>query len=348
MKKAGFKKIISGLLVAALLGALAGCGTETGKTTGENKTAPDVVNIGVQTLVTPELVARSEKIYEEYLGTKVNLVQFDSGADVNKAFSSGSIDIAMFGSSPASLGVAKDLGYEVFWYFDVIGSAESLVATPKSGASTLKDLKGKIVATPFASTAHYSLLNALAAAGLTSSDIELLDMQPNDIYAAWNRGDIDAAYVWNPVLGQIKEGASVITDSAKLAEEGIVTADVGAVRKAFAKDYPEVVVGYVKAQLYALDIYEKDNEKAIKAIAAAAGITEKEAASQVLDFTYPSGKEQIGEDYLGTSDKVGKLAQILKNTADFHVSQGTIESAPALSVFQEAVTGEFVEKALAE
>lgn len=365
MKKHLFKKIIGVVLITGLLGSLAGCGNaSTNKDTSDsevvqkdvaqNETSsesdvPKVVNIGVQTLITPELITRYEKSYEDYLGTKVNLVQFDSGADVNKAFSSGSIDIGAFGSAPASIGIANNLGYEVFWYYDVIGTAESLVATENSGIKTVEDLKGKKVATPFASTAHYSLLNAMKLAGISSADVELLDMQPDDIYAAWKRGDIDAAYVWNPVLGELKkDGGIAITDSGELAKEGIVTADVAAVNKEFAAKYPNVVTNYVKAQLHALDVYENDKDTAIKSIAAVAGIDEDEASSQVEDFTYPSGEEQITEDYLGTTDKKGALAQTLKNTADFLVEQGSIKSAPDLSVFEDNITGEYIEKALNE
>lgn len=366
MRKNWLKKVLSIALTVVVAGSLAACGngndnaskknessqTEANKQEQsgqeEKKDVPEVVNIGVQTLITPELVARYEKIYEEYLGTKVNLVQFDSGADVNKAFSGKSVDIAAFGSSPAALGISSDLGFEVFWYYDVIGSAETLIAAKKSGATKIEDLKGLKVATPFASTAHYSLLNAFKQANIDPSEVELLDMQPDDIYAAWKRGDIDAAYVWNPVLGQLKKEGVVITDSGKLAEQGIVTADVGAVRKEFAKQYPDVVVNYVKAQLYALDKFNKDKDNAVKAIAQAAGITEEDAVSQVQDFTYPSGEDQITEEYLGTKDKKGKLAQTLKNTADFLVEQGSIEKAPELSVFEDSVTGEFIEKALSE
>lgn len=359
MKKSWLKKAGSMVLAVIAAGSLAACGNtgdsgqgtnaQTKAETQQQGGVPEVVNIGVQTLITPELVARYENIYEQYLGTKVNLVQLDSGADVNKAFFGKSVDIAAFGSSPAALGISNDLGFEVFWYYDVIGSAETLIATKKSGAEKVEDLKGLKVATPFASTAHYSLLHALEQANVAPSEVELLDMQPNDIYAAWKRGDIDAAYVWNPVLGELKkEDGTVITDSGKLAEQGIVTADVAAVRKEFADQYPDVVADYVKAQIYALDKFNSDKENAIKEIAEAAGISEEDAASQVEDFTYPSAEEQITDAYLGTEEKKGELAQTLKNTADFLVEQGSIEKAPDLSVFEDSVTGEFIEKALSD
>lgn len=357
MRKNWLKKVWSMVLAVVMIVSLTACGngdTNSGQNASsqingnkQQSDIPEVVNIGVQTLITPELAARYEKIYEKYLGTKVNLVQFDSGADVNKAFSGKSVDIAAFGSSPAALGISNNLGFEVFWYYDVIGSAETLVATKKSGATRIEDLKGLKVATPFASTAHYSLLNVLKQADVEPSEVQLLDMQPNDIYAAWKRGDIDAAYVWNPVLGELeKEDGVVITDSGKLAKQGIVTADVAAVRKEFADQYPDVVVNYVKAQIYALDKFNNDKEDTLKEIATAAGISEEDAASQVEDFTYPSAEEQITKAYLGTKDKKGELAQTLKDTADFLVEQGSIEKAPDLSVFEDSITGEFVEKAL--
>ena len=64
---------------------------------------------------------------------------------------------------------------------------------------------------PFASTSHYSLLNALKQAGLKESDVKLLDLEPNDIHAAWKRGDIDAAYVWYPELNNLVKDGKILT-----------------------------------------------------------------------------------------------------------------------------------------
>ena len=75
-------------------------------------------------------------------------------------------------------------------------------------------LIGKKIATPFASTAHYSLLNALKLNGISEKDVELLDMQPADIYAAWQRGDIDAAYVWEPTLANLLSDGKILLSSA--------------------------------------------------------------------------------------------------------------------------------------
>lgn len=353
-----FKKLLSIILVGVLaLSLLAGCGgssegekkEEGGTETETEASVPEEVNIGVQTLVTPELIARYEGIYEEYLGCKVNLLQFDSGADVNRAFASGSIDIGAIGTSPASIGISTDLGYEVIWFEDVIGKAESLVAREGSGIESVKDLEGKKVATPFASTAHFSLQNAMELNGVDVAKVELYDMQPDDIFAAWTRGDIDAAYVWDPVLTKLfEDGGKAITSSEELAKKGIVTADLAVANKEFAEKYPDVITGYIKAQIYAVDMFNDDKDTALQKIAEAIDITKEEAETQAAGFIYPDGEEQLGDEYFGADGESGKIAEILKQAADFLVEQESIKSAPDLSVFEEYSTGEYIKKALDE
>ena len=329
MKK---KNIIAALVTAGTLTALMGTMVH----------ADDrVVNIGTMNLINGDIIAQYEKLYEEELGVKVNIYTFDSGRDVNTALAAGSIDITELGSSPVALGISSDQDYEVFWIGDIIGSAESLVAKNDSGIETLADLKGKTVAAPFASTAHYSLLNALKLEGIAETDLTLLDLQPADIYAAWQRGDIDAAYVWFPVQGQLLEDGKVITGSDQLAKDGIITADLNVVRTAFAEENPDIVENHVKIQL-------KANEKLLNEADAAAGeiaefleITEEDAAEQITQFEYLLADEQI--DYLEN-----QFAQTLKNTADFLVEQDSIQEAASLETFEERITTEFIKAAIEE
>ena len=343
------KKLMTVLAVLAMLFALAGCGGEKKPAEKKQAAAPDVVNIGIQTLVTPELLMREKGVYEKYLGCKVNMVMFNSGADVNRAFASKSIDIGMIGTSPAAIGISTNLGYEVFWFADVIGAAETLVAQKDSGIKTVKDLEGKKVATPFASTAHFSLQNAMSLNGVDPAKVKLFDMQPNDIYAAWTRGDIDAAYVWDPVLSKLfADGGVSITDSAELAKKGIVTADLFVINKEFAAKYPNIAKGFIKAQVDAVNTFNKDKKAGVAKLAKTLDIKPEEAEAQVKGFIYPDGKEQLTDKYFGKDGKSGDIAKILKQSADFLVKQGSIKSAPDMSVFKEYSTGEFIVRAVTE
>ena len=339
-------RLLAALTAAALsLGALTSCGSsDSSNSAGSANSSSDSsaksgkVVIGTLDLVNGDLIAQYEKWYEKELGVEVEIKKFDSGKDINAAFASGSIDIGQEGSSPAALAIANGLDVEVFWIGDIIGSAETLAAKNGSGIETLADLKGKKVATPFASTAHYSLLNALKLEGIDPNEVTILDMETDKINAAWKTGDIDAAYVWYPVLGELLKDGKPITDSAKLAEKGIVTADTNVVRREYAEANPEVVTRFVDLQLKANEIINTDSAKASEEIASVLEISKEDAAEQITQFTYLDADKQI--------EKLDKeFAATLKSTADFLVEQKSITSAPDISEFEKKVTSEFVKKA---
>lgn len=326
--------------------AISGCGsnsTTSGSAAGNSDSSDTkVINVGTMDLINADLIARKESYYEDLLDAEVNIVSFSSGKDVNTAIASGSIDITELGTSPSALGIATDLGYSVVGIGDIIGSAESLVATKDSGISDVADLTGKKVATPFASTAHYSLLSALKVAGVAETDVNLLDMEADDIYAAWQRGDIDAAYIWYPTLDNLlNEGGTIITGSDVMAEEGYVTGDLIVARDAFAEENPELVAQFLEAVLKGNDVILNDPDTAAADVASVLEIEATDAASQLKQYTYLTGEEQLSEDWLG-----GGLAQNLKDTADFLVEQQSITSAPDLEAFQAAINTTYLEQAV--
>lgn len=329
------------LAAAILAGSLSGCAGEKTASGSSSENQTQTINIGTMDLVNGDLIARKEKIYEDTLGVNVNIVKFSSGKDVNTALASGSIDVSELGTSPTALGIASGLQYTVIGIGDIIGSAESLVVKKDSGIQSINDLKGKKIATPFASTAHYSLLNALSLSGVNASDVNLLDMEADDIWAAWQRGDIDGAYIWYPVQDELlKDGGVVITGSDKLAQQGIVTGDLLVARNDFAKDHPELVTKFLQALLKANDIYFNQPETAYADIASVLGISQEDAKSQSAQFTWLNADQQLSKEYLGSD-----MAKTLKDTADFLVEQKSISSAPDLQAFQNAIDTSYLEKA---
>lgn len=345
-----FKKLLSGILAATVVaGALAGCGSTTNNTNAKAKSSkelPEVVNIGTQQMPTDESLARTKGFFEEELGVKVNITEFDSGKDVNNALASKSIDFGLMGSTPATVGIASGIPIELIWIHDVIGDIEALAVKNSANINKISDLVGKKVAVPASSTAHYSLLNALKINNISESDVKILDMQPNDIYAAWQRGDIDATYVWEPTLGKLLGDGKILVTSRELAAQGVLTCDTEVVRKEFAEKYPELVTKYIKALEKANDIYKNNPNDAIETIAKALGISKEESAHQINASQWLSGKEQLDNKYLGTSDKKGDFVKTLKSTSDFLLEQKTITNSPEISVFEKAVNPKYIEDSL--
>ena len=339
-RKLSIREIIVLLIAVILLISATACRASKADQTKENKKVKEI-KIGTMDLVNPDLVARKEKYYEKQLGIKVKIVKFDSGKDVNTALAAGSIDASELGSNPTALGIGNGLNYDVIYIGDIIGSAESLVVKNNANVNSVSQLKGKKIAVPFASTSHYSLLNALKQAGLKESDVKLLDLEPNDIHAAWKRGDIDAAYVWYPVLNNLVKDGKILTGSDKLAKQGIITADLVVARRDFAKSIKNLVVRYIKALNQANDLDQKNKEQSIKDISEILNISESDAKFQRNGFEWIDGKKQLSKEYLGEN-----IANVLKNTADFLKEQGSIKKSPTLKEYKDHVQTKYLKEAL--
>lgn len=339
-RKLSIREIIVLLIAVILLISATACRASKADQTKENKKVKEI-KIGTMDLVNPDLVARKEKYYEKQLGVKVKIVKFDSGKDVNTALAAGSIDVSELGSNPTALGIGNGLNYDVIYIGDIIGSAESLVVKNNANVNSVSQLKGKKIAVPFASTSHYSLLNALKQPGLKESDVKLLDLEPNDIHAAWKRGDIDAAYVWYPVLNNLVKDGKILTGSDKLAKQGIITADLVVARRDFAKSNKNLVVRYIKALNQANDLDQKNKEQSIKDISEILNISESDAKFQRNGFEWIDGKKQLSKEYLGEN-----IANVLKNTADFLKEQGSIKKSPTLKEYKDHVQTKYLKEAL--
>lgn len=339
------KRFVSFALAAVMTAsfALTGCGSSK-ETSSDGKVT---VKIGTQQMPNDEGIAKALNYFQEEMGDNVTveIVEFSSGKDVNTALAAGSIDFGLEGSCPAALAIAQDLGVELIWIHEVLGDVESLVATSASGVKSVSDLKGKKVAVPFASTAHFSVLKAIEKAGLSISDVTLLDMQPDKIYASWNSGDIDAAYIWEPTLSQLTDKTTVTT-SGELAKAGYMTSNVEVVRTKFAEAHPDIVAAYVKALNKAAELYKSDENTAIKTIATALELTEDNAKFQMSGSEWLTANEQISASYLGTSSSKGAVVQNLYDTAEFLKEQGSITKVPDKSVFEKAVNPKYIETAL--
>lgn len=310
--------------------------TDAPSTTGAAEVElPDTITIGYQLIPNGDLIVKHEGWLEEAFGPDVNIEWklFESGGAVNEAIIAGSLDIGLAGSSPVSRGISNGIEYHVPWIFDVIGAAEALVVSADSGVTDVSGLAGKTIATPFASTAHYSLLAALQDAGLDASDVNVIDAQPDAIYAAWQNGDIDGAYVWNPNLAKlIADGGTVLVTSAELAEKGKTTYDLAVVANAFAESYPQAVQWWVEAQDRAVSLLNDDPDAAAEILAVELNITAEEAKAQAADLIFVSAADQAGADFLG-----GGLPTNLYAAAQFNQELGEIEAVKAEADYSAAV-----------
>jgi taurine transport system substrate-binding protein len=331
------------LAIALLSGSLAACGSDEESTTDSN--APAEIRIAYQLIPNGDLIVKDQGWLEDaFPDSEIKWVQFDSGANVNTAMIAGSVDIGLAGSSPVANGLSDPLNipYKVPWIYDVIGTAESLVASKDSGVTDITGLVGKKVGTPFGSTAHYSLLAALDLAGVDATKVKIVDLEPPDILAAWQRGDIDAAYVWNPTLAELRADGTVLATSEELAGKGKLTADLAVVTTAFADKYPDVMTKWVELQSKAVTLYKESPDEAAAAVGRQLNITAEEALAQMKELILLDATEQASATYLGTPDAPGALAENLMSAAEFLKTQGSLEGVKTLEDYQAGLANSFV------
>jgi taurine transport system substrate-binding protein len=308
---------------------------------------PEKIVIGFQSVPNEEIIAKQLGWHEKEWGVKVEWKNFDSGRDVNTAMVAGSIDFGLVGSSPAANGLASGVPYEVIWIYDIIAENEALVVRKDRNIKKFSDLAGKKVAAPFGSTTHYHLLVAFKVFNLDPKKATILDMQPPDMLAAWQRGDIDAGFVWEPTLIKMREsGGEILVTSKELADKGFITADVAVVRKAFADKHPDMVQKYVLTLSKAVDYYRQNPGEAAKLQAKEFNLPEAEMLRQMKTMIMLNGKEQLDAKYLGACAKRGAFAKALKDTADFLKAEKRIKDSPALAAFEKGMNPCYLEKAL--
>lgn len=319
------------MTIRSLMAAAIAVGVGAGAAMAQTKE----VTIAHQDMIIPFRVAQAAGAVEKATGYKINWKMFGGGGDVIKAMASGEVPIGEVGSSPATAAAAQGLDVQVVWILDDINNAEQLVVTAKSGINSLADVKGKKIATPFVSTAHYQLMFALTKAGINPREVQLLNMRPPEIAAAWERGDIDGTFIWDPVLAKAKAaGGKVVLSASDVAKQGAPTFDALMVNKAWADKNKEFMTALVREMAKADAHYKANKAKytadsdEVKAIAKVVGATPADVPATLADYAFPTAAEQASNAWLGGGKDSG-VAKAMANTAAFLKEQGRITDVPA-------------------
>ena len=295
------------------------------------------VTVAYQTSAEPAKVAQADNTFAKESGATVDWRKFDSGASVLRALASGDVQIGNIGSSPLAVAATQQLPIEAFLLASQLGNSEALVV--KKGISSPKDLIGKRIAVPFISTTHYSLLAALKHWGIKPTQVQLVNLQPPAIIAAWQRGDIDGAYVWAPAVNELEKDGKVLTDSSQVGQWGSPTLDVWVVRKDFARQHPEVVTAFARSAIAAQQAYIADPQQWLQQpdnlskLSRLSGVPESDVPGLVTGNTYLTGQQQV--------EQLGKpVNKAIVDTAQFLKEQGKVPDAA--SDYSSFVTTRFV------
>lgn len=177
------------------------------ETSGSDLKGEDIINIGVVTwggyaggqYFNEGFDANEEsRFYKDY-GLKVNFKVLDDFDASREAFKADEVNLlwATIDAFPTEVEGLKDYEPQVVFQADWSRGGDAIVV--RRGLNNVGDLKGKKVAVAPMTPSHTFLIWLLDAGGLTTNDVEIIQV-PSAIDAAdaFKGGTVDAAVVWSP------------------------------------------------------------------------------------------------------------------------------------------------------
>ena len=266
------KKFVGFLFI--VLAALAGAGfyfldplERFGQLAADAPREQVTLALGREPLSALAIIALDQK-YFEAAGLDVTAKKYNSGALALRGFLAGEADLATTADIPIAF---ESLTRQDFSIIATIGSSDNeprIVARKDRGVETPADLRGKRVATQKASAVHFFLHMFLLQNGMTTADVQLSFMKPDELVKALVAGEIDAFSMREPFVSQAVEPLG--------ADKTVVFMQPGLYRKTFnvvahndlLKQKPQTVQRFLRALSDAATFAQKQPQAAQAIVAA--------------------------------------------------------------------------------
>lgn len=291
------------------------------------------LTLGIQPGPGPYSLAREKGWFEEEFaksGVKVEWAEFQSGPPMTEAIAANRLDFAGLGNLPVVTAQAADIGFvEISQIID--GKTNVAIIVPKGSKITkLEELKGKKVAVAKGSNAFNFLYLGLDKAGLKPTDVEVIQLQPNEAQPAFEAGNVDAWATWDPYIttNVLTGKGTVLTDGQTL---GVLSPSFLIARSKLAAEHPELVTRFLKVYEQARVWEGAHLDEANKLYA---------AKFQVNEAVIKSLRERSSPINLPISKEIIEQQQ---KTADFQLEQKTIRKKIDASA---VVDNKFIEQAI--
>jgi sulfonate transport system substrate-binding protein len=264
--------LLISILSFSLLLWITGCSPKKDSESNDSQKSKEI-RIGIQKLG-PLVYLKNKKILEDYFSKeniRISWIEFTSGPPMLEALNTESIDFCTTGDTPPIF--AQSAGINLYYIANEPASPEieSIVVPENSKIKSLQELKGKKVGVTKGSSAHYSLIKALALANLKYDDITPVFLQPADARAAFEKGSIDAWVIWEPYLSaaKVQLKAKIIAPNLKPNTWYYLAA------KKFTDENPELITALINNIIKADEEITKNTNEFAKMISQLTGLPEE-------------------------------------------------------------------------
>lgn len=283
--------------------------------TGDGLNEAKTIRIGYVSSFADHIISLEDKLHYikdefEKDGVEVEIIGFEKGAPLVEALAAGAVDVSCpFGDTPILTSYANQNPVTIIARGRTDPESLSIVVSDDSDIASVEDLKGKKVAVPVGSGIHDYLLRVLDSAGLTESDIDLVNLAFGDTAPAFESSSIDAAAVMEPNTSVLLEQADVhkldgLSNDIKIDLSFLVG------NNDFIEKNPELTAKFLKAVLQYND-YATENKD--------------ETQQACSDFTgQPYDTFSIAQRWIYEAEISDEIFDQLKLSQDFLVAQGVL------------------------
>jgi sulfonate transport system substrate-binding protein len=222
--------------VVASVIAVSGCGSHSATSASRD------IHLDYAYYSPLSLVVRDQHLLENR-GYNVTWVLSAGSNKANEGLRAKGLD---FGSTAGSAALVARANGTPIKIVEVYSRPEwtALVVGKDSTINSVADLKGKKIAVTKGTDPYFFLLQALATAGLSPADVEIINLQHADGKTALERGDVDAWSGLDPFMAQTvqQQGSRLLYRNPDFNSYGVLN-----VREDFIAAHPDAVQSVVNS-----------------------------------------------------------------------------------------------------
>lgn len=264
-------------------------------------------------------VTAKEKGYFKEMGLEVEMVEFQGGPAEIAAMASGDIDISQIGHGAHALCAS---GEAVIFQIDCTSLADAVIGNKTKGVNTIEDLKGKKVAVTSGTSAEIILNLALKSKGMTTDDVELVEMDANGTVSAVISGNVDACATWSPGTGTIMKALGdngvMLANNQDFLDQVTFPSSFITTQK-FADSNHDVLVRFARALQKAGDYRAENIDEVAKLVAKQCEVDEAVMLAGTEEGNWLTG------EFMGKALSDGTIKAYYENQQKVFLDAGRLE-----------------------
>ena len=213
-------------------------------------------------------------------GLDVEVTVYPSGKRAfEEGLYAGNVDMITSADIPIAVAAFAHSDFKVIANMFASDNVNRIIASKKSGITSVSDLKGKRIATQRLSAVHFFLLEH----GIEDSDENISFMKAEELPVALLNGDIDAFSMREPIVGQAK--MLLEDDAAEFSAQGIYMQIESLVASdALLDKHPQIAEKFLRGMLKAQRYIEEHPAESFAIIADYLGVEKEKLNISVSQY----------------------------------------------------------------